>query len=212
MAFRYNLAGKLVVGNNTMSPIRCQVELKVELLDLQDESSISQNFIGGVKVTGEISYCDANPPKINLNPGLGHNNDLRLTVFNPAAGISESIYSEFNIVLFEKMGSTDRGRDRVYFWQFTNIGAPLSDHLGLFPTDYTFKNNKRVFICRDFRGEWPCPVLAMVVALNKFEAKRLLKNKLTELKIPFFGYDGFTLEEIHLNDQVILFQDGNQGV
>lgn len=211
MAYRYNLAGKLVIGNITMNPIRCQVELKVELLDLQDESSNSQNYIGGVKVTGELSYCDTNPPKANLNPGLGYNNDLRLTVFNPAVGLSDG-YSEFNIVLFEKMGSTDRGRDRVYFWQFTNVGPPLTDSLGLFPSDYTFKNTKRVFICRDFRGEWPCPVLAMVVALNRFEAKRLLKKKLIDLKIPFVGHDGYTLNEIDLNDGVFVFQDGNQGV
>ena len=127
-----------------------------------------------------------------------------------ANDLSESVYSEFNIVLFERMGSVDRGRDRIYFWQFTNIGPVLSDNLNLFPKDYKPSFGNKVFISRDFRGEWPYPVSAVVVAENRYQAKTILKQMLAEKGIPSVGNDGFTLEEIDtVASSAILIQDGN---
>ena len=209
MAHRFNLSGKLIVQNNTLKPIPCQVELKIERIDWE-ESKDSRSYLGGVRVTGELSYCDENPPKIALSPGLGSNNDLRLTVFDRANGLPESIYSEFNIVLFEKMGSVDRGRDRLYFWQFTNLGPILTDHLNLFPADYKPSIGNKVFLCRDFRGEWPYPVSAVIVAENRYSAGIMLKKLLEAKGIPFVGNDGFTLTEIDLAaSSATLIQDGN---
>lgn len=209
MAYRYNLAGKLIVANNTLKPIQCQVELKIEVIDFE-KSKDNNNYIGGMKVTGELSYADSNPPKLGLSSGMGANNDLRLTVFDSVNGLPSSIYSEFNIILFERMGSIDRGLDRIYFWQFTNIGPLLADHLGLFPEDYKFSKNKKVFMCRDFRGNWPYPVSALIVADNRYEAKKILKNKLNVLNIPCFNDDSFTLEEIDTTvSDTYLIQDGN---
>ena len=212
MAHRYNLSGKLIISNNTMKPIPCQVELKIEIIDFE-RSKESRNYIGGMRVTGELSFCDSNPPKIPLSPGVGSNSELRLTVFDSANGLSESIYSEFNIVLFERMGSVDRGRDRIYFWQFTNVGPLLADNLNLFPKDYKTTGGNRVYLCRDFRGEWPYPVSALIVAENRYQAKFILKRKLAEKGVPCVGNDGFTLAEVDLEkEDVLLIQDGNQGV
>lgn len=66
----------------------------------------------------------------------------------------------------------------------------------------------KVYTCTDFKGHWPVGVSAVITANNKTEAVLLLSDAL--LSCGLDPRDGFTLEEISLNEPMAhILQDGD---
>lgn len=186
MAINYNLLGGLSIQNK--SPIKCAVQIKIELLDLENDEVDEKLFIDGVRLTGELSYLDSSPPSIPVKTGMGSNFDVKLSVYN-SQGKDGS--AEFPIIIFDRSASVEHGRDRIYFWQFTICGKPTHDSLGLLPNDFTFTTRNRAFLCRSYNNQYQTE-LFVVVASNRYQAKKLMKQKMNQV-------GNWSLEEINMD-------------
>ena len=203
MANKYNLSG-LLAGPKFSTP--CDVQLQVEVCDYENLDKVNPDFKNGVKITGELSYIDSTPPSFAFATGM----TPTLTLKPP---IDTSLgETKLSIVLFNSPASTDIGKQRRYFWQFSPLDV-ITDYLGIIPEEFSFIHSEqaknKVFICQDFRGSWPYPVSAVVSAPNKFEAKRILASELKHQKIPCVESQGFTLLEVDcISNFCYIIQDG----
>jgi hypothetical protein len=189
------LKGDLKFGQHKC--ISCNVELEVDTHEDDewaepDPNYNPDNYIDGVRVTGEFSF-DAGPidawrDKHPIKPNAIGELMLR--------DGDES--SKLNILVVERTAVVDIVPKKIkrYFWLFFVVGKPIWDSLGIFPENYRGVKMNRVFACTDFRGYWPVGVASVIVAADKREAKTLLDQKLREAGIPIEGDGDYTLTEI----------------
>lgn len=138
----YQLLGSLLSSSN--KKIECKVQISISVLDddvyNEQEITNSNEYIDGLRLIGELSFLDGNPPSHSFS-----NNQSKLKVYYEDEPL---LLSEFNIILLQKTGSSEciKNDTRRYFWQFTNLGTPICDGLSLFPPNYSGANKKRFFL------------------------------------------------------------------
>lgn len=162
MENNFRLKGK-IESNKPYFSIECDVQLSVSHID--DDTKDESLFVDGVRLIGELSYLDSNPPANVFNQAQGHNGSLKITLWFDDDLTSKS---SFNIVLLSNSGSTDvpKSRYRKYFWQFTNVGLPFSDKLKIFPQGYQGKKRNRLYFCKYSLKQY------LIVAETLWHAKR----------------------------------------
>lgn len=190
--------------------ISVKVQLEVDTLDDDDWAEPDpnhnpDNYIDGVRITGELSF--------DTSPLTGQEkHPVRQNAIGELSIRHEGDSSRFNILLVERTGVVDlddNKRVKRYFWLFFAIGKPMSDGLELFPTNYRGRNMNRIFVCTNFRGYWPVGVASLVIAKDKREAKKLLDQKLRDAGIPIEGDGDYTLTEINIDSPgAVILNDG----
>jgi hypothetical protein len=200
MLQHYVFDGNLKIGPHKQIPVKVQLEVATLEDDEWADDQPAHNpdeYIDGVRMTGELSF-DTSPITDGKHP-VQRNVVAELTVRH------EGESSRFNILLLERTGVVDVGQQprpqavKRYFWLFFAIGKPMSDGLELFPQGYRGRNMNRIYTCTDFRGYWPVGVASLIIAKDRTEAHRMLKQKLKEAGIPEEGDGKYTLEEVSID-------------
>lgn len=61
----------------------------------------------------------------------------------------------------------------------------------------------KVFTSNDFKGHWPVPTAAVVVAIDEAEARRMLNERLSLEEIPQ-KEPSFTLQQVNCRETAVL--------
>jgi hypothetical protein len=219
----HRLAGRVLVTQPKGKDIRevkwtipCFVELHTSTLNDDDpEWHLSKpaypesEYIDGVRIVGELSFEDTAESLYRISAGTGSCNPCFLELWRIG---DHSETSKLPIVFFDKVASTVsiNKNYRRHTWQFTTVGPPVHDSLELLPKNYCGSTQLRVFSCVDFRGNWPRPVSAIVVARSRSEARKILKKELESAGVPLEGDGGFTMREMPTGKAAaFIFVDGN---
>ena len=180
-----------------------EVDILLDDFYAEDIKTNLQEYNNGVKIGGELTLDLHKYQQNHIKCGDIIDIEARYDLY-------PEDYIKFKAFVLEMLGSKSitvkESSYKRYCWLIGALGRPIVDKLGIWPEE---KQPMKVFLVKNFLGDWPPEMSAVVLARNRQEADFTLKEKLISHNLPLKDeYNTYYLEELDASkNQAILLNN-----